>query len=98
MALKLRATRSPAQEWWTNVSCPSGHDTTASFRTRAPASFKRLLGSAAVSEATPLCGPVRASLGQRERAYLAAFGFQTSPGLLQPGAWQHSLRRSTAPP
>src|SRR5438034_5500033 len=28
------------------VRCPPGHDTTASFRTGAPASFERLLGGA----------------------------------------------------
>src|SRR6266550_1292696 len=44
MALKLRATRPPAQGKWTNVPCPQGHDITASFRTRAPVSFKCLLG------------------------------------------------------
>src|SRR5256886_12464660 len=30
---------------WGDSPCPPGHDTTASLRTTAPASFKRLLGS-----------------------------------------------------
>src|SRR6266516_4863643 len=43
--------RPPAQGQWTNVPCPPGHDPTASFRTRAPASFKRLLGARLVRAA-----------------------------------------------
>src|SRR5205823_14965432 len=35
------------------VPCPPGHDPTASFRTRAPASFKRLLGRATLRCTTP---------------------------------------------
>src|SRR3989442_16012151 len=45
MGFKLRAPAPSAKRVVDEVRCPPGHDTTASFRTRAPASFKRLLGS-----------------------------------------------------
>src|SRR6266487_1648708 len=66
MALKLRATRSPAQGKWTNVPCPPGHDTTGSSKTRAPASFKRLLGARLVRAA--LSGYMNRSHNTNDRA------------------------------
>src|SRR5437016_12881527 len=42
--LTLRATAPSAQRVLDEVRCPPGHDTIASFSTRAPASFKRWLG------------------------------------------------------
>src|SRR5437588_2559908 len=65
MALKPRATRPPAQEWWTTVPCPPGHDTTASFKTRAPVSFKRMLDGALFTDARAR----RAPLGARARPW-----------------------------
>src|SRR5206468_2206870 len=44
IALKLRATRPPAQEYWTNSPCPPGHNAPLPLRRSPPASFKRLLG------------------------------------------------------
>src|SRR5206468_6711093 len=45
-ALKLRTTPASAQQAVDERLCPSWHDTTVSFRTSAPVSFKRLLGGA----------------------------------------------------
>src|SRR5947199_206863 len=61
----LRATRPPAQEYLTNVLCPPGHDTTASFKTRAPVSFKRMLDGALFTDARAR----RAPLGARARPW-----------------------------
>ncbi len=47
IALKLRATRSPAHPPLNDSSCPPGHNTPVPLRRSAPASFKRLLGGAA---------------------------------------------------
>src|SRR5207249_3537812 len=53
-------------EKWTNVPCPPGHDTTASFKTGAPASFKRLLGARLVRAA--LSGYMNRSRNTNDRA------------------------------
>src|SRR5207245_6626332 len=39
IALKLRATRPPAQEYWTNSPCPPGHNAPLPLRRSPPASF-----------------------------------------------------------
>src|SRR6266571_154935 len=44
LALKLRAASPPAQEKWTTVPCPPGHNHSDSFKGDRPASFKRMLG------------------------------------------------------
>src|SRR6266571_3625094 len=44
IALKLRATRAQGAVMLNDSPCPPGHNTTVSFRTSAPVSFKRLLG------------------------------------------------------
>src|SRR5437016_13203482 len=50
IALKLRATRPPAQEYWTNSPCPPGHNAPLPLRRSPPASFERLLaGSIAIT-------------------------------------------------
>ena len=46
--------------------CPLGHDTTASFRTRAPGSFKRLLDGARCTDARAR----RAALGLRAQPWV----------------------------
>jgi len=48
-----------------NVLCPPGHDTTASFKTRAPVSFKRMLDGALCTDARAR----RAPLGARARPW-----------------------------
>src|SRR3989442_1135747 len=67
MALKLRATRSPAQEWWTNVLCPPGHNTPLPLERSPPVSFKRLLDGALRPDArarrAPPGGRARPTLG-----------------------------------
>src|SRR5437773_5858799 len=44
IALKLRATRPPAQERWTKSVPRQGHNTPVPLRRSPPGSFKRLLG------------------------------------------------------
>src|SRR5438445_11970305 len=46
IALKLRATRPPAQACWTTGRAGQGHNTPRPLERSPPASFKRLLGSA----------------------------------------------------
>ena len=45
IALKLRATRPPAQGWWTKSVPRQGHNSLAPLEPSPPACFKRLLGS-----------------------------------------------------
>src|SRR5204862_7518418 len=47
IALKLRATRPPAQGRWTKSVPRQGHNTPLPLRRSPPASFKRLLGGRA---------------------------------------------------
>src|SRR2546421_11762641 len=51
IALKLRATRSPAQGRWTKSVPRQGHNTPIPFKRSPPASFKRLLGGRVTSPA-----------------------------------------------
>src|SRR2546428_14136251 len=46
IALKLRAPRPPAQEWWTTVRARQGANTPLPLERSAPVSFKRLLDGA----------------------------------------------------
>src|SRR2546421_4156887 len=58
MAIKLRATRPPAQAVLDDSPCPPGHNTPFSLERAAPVSFKRLLGAALVNKNPDIRAPV----------------------------------------
>src|SRR2546426_6242673 len=61
------------------VPCPPGHDTTASVRTRAPVSFKRMLGSVTAWGSGSCCAqPQATSLGRDLAPAWSGFGAQAA--------------------
>src|SRR5438477_2684979 len=81
IALKLRATRPPAQECWTTVRARQGTNTPVPLRRSPPGSFKRLLGRGPTTVRTiesPAPRPARGpnDLAKQNRAHAPALGYR----------------------